>query len=87
MYSTKYYESRVQHLVLAEIGDREVSQKESFAIMNKHLDAVYAGESDEIKEEIRLELENKRKARDAEKALAMSVVKVDEEMGPSQYLM
>lgn len=87
MYSTKYYESRVQHLVLAEIGGRELSQKESFAIMNKHLDAAYAGESDETKEEIRLEIENMRKARDAEKALAMSVVKVDEDLGPSQYLM
>jgi len=55
--------------------------------MNKHLDAAYAGESDETKEEIRLEIENMRKARDAEKALAMSVVKVDEDLGPSQYLM
>lgn len=87
LYSTKYYSTRVKQFVDLEIGDQKLDQKAIFKIMNKHLDAIYAGESDETKEEIRLELENQRKVRDEEKAEAMTVVKVDEELGPSQYLM
>jgi len=87
LYSTKYYSTRVKQFVDLEIGDQKLNQKAIFKIMNKHLDAIYAGESDETKEEIRLELENQRKVRDEEKAEAMTVVKVDEELGPSQYLM
>src|SRR5882757_2683242 len=86
LYSTKYYSTRVKQFVDLEIGDQKLNQKAIFKIMNKHLDAIYAGESDETKEEIRLELENQRKVRDEEKAEAMTVVKVDEELGPSQYL-
>jgi hypothetical protein len=87
LYSTKYYSTRVKQFVDLEIGDQKLDQKAIFKIMNKHLDAIYAGESDETKEEIRLELENQRKVRDEEKAEAMTVVKVDKELGPSQYLM
>jgi hypothetical protein len=87
LYSTKYYSTRVKQFVDLEIGDQKLDQKAIFKIMNKHLDAIYAAESDETKEEIRLELENQRKVRDEEKAEAMTVVKVDEELGPSQYLM
>lgn len=71
----------------AEIGNQVLDRTEKFAIMNKHLNNVYNGEDEETKAEIHLLVEEERKAKDVEREQAKAIVKVDEELGPKEYLM
>jgi hypothetical protein len=87
MYSKLYYDERVKPAVEGEIGDRKISRKERFAIINKHLDKIYEQEPETLKEEIRRAVEEDRQVKETERELSTSMITADDSLGAKEYLL
>jgi hypothetical protein len=91
IYSRRYYEDRVKLSVEAAIdklgGLEYIDAGQRIVITNKCIADVYSKETDEVKEEIRLALEEERKEKEALKELDKAIINPTDEVTPEQALM
>jgi hypothetical protein len=68
-------------------GPEYVDAGQRIVITNKCIADIYSKETDEVKEEIRLALEEERKAKEALKELDKAIINPTDEVTPEQALM
>jgi hypothetical protein len=91
IYSRRYYEDHVKLSVEAAIdnlgGPEYIDAGQCIVITNKYIADVYSKETDEVKEEIRLALEEERKVKEALKELDKAIINPTNEVTLEQALM